>query len=58
MLYRGTIGTVTEEAGSFTAALASRKIELQRDPVPRTSPDCRAAVLRAGLHALGGALYP
>jgi uncharacterized phage protein (TIGR02218 family) len=41
-IYRGSIGTVTEEAGSFTAALESRKIELQRDPVPRTSPSCRA----------------
>ncbi len=42
VLYRGTIGAVTEQAGSFTAALQSRKIELQRDPVPRTSPSCRA----------------
>ena len=41
-LYRGTIGTVSEEAGSFTAELQSRKAELQRDPVPRTSPACRA----------------
>lgn len=42
VLYRGTIGTVAEEAGSFTASLQSRKAELQRDPVPRTSPSCRA----------------
>ncbi|HNJ47455.1 MAG TPA: DUF2163 domain-containing protein [Novosphingobium sp.] len=42
VLYRGTIGAVIEEAGSFTASLQSRKIELQRDPVPRTSPSCRA----------------
>lgn len=42
VLYRGSIGTVTEESGKFSAALLSRKVELQRDPVPRTSPTCRA----------------
>lgn len=42
VVYRGTIGAVSEEAGSFSATLASRKAELQRDPVPRTSPSCRA----------------
>ncbi|PKB14232.1 putative phage protein (TIGR02218 family) [Novosphingobium kunmingense] len=42
VLYRGTIGTVAEEAGAFTASLQSRKAELWRDPVPRTSPSCRA----------------
>jgi uncharacterized phage protein (TIGR02218 family) len=41
-LYHGTIGTVSEEAGTFTAELLSRKAELRRDPVPRTSPSCRA----------------
>lgn len=41
-LYRGRIGSVTEEEGRFTAELASRKAELLRDPVPRTSPACRA----------------
>jgi uncharacterized phage protein (TIGR02218 family) len=48
VIYRGSIGTVTEEAGSFTAALESRKLELQRDPVPRTSPSCRAAFCGPG----------
>lgn len=48
VLYRGSIGTVAEEAGSFTAALQSRKAELQRDPVPRTSPSCRAAFCGPG----------
>ena len=43
ILYRGAIGTVSEEAGKFTAQLQSRKAELRRDPVPRTSPYCRAA---------------
>lgn len=42
VLYRGAIGTVSEEAGGFTAQLQSRKAELMRDPVPRTSPSCRA----------------
>lgn len=41
-LYRGTIGAVTERDGAFSAALRSRKIELHRNPVPRTSPTCRA----------------
>lgn len=48
VLYRGTIGTVAEEAGAFTATLQSRKAELQRDPVPRTSPSCRAAFAGPG----------
>lgn len=48
VLYRGAIGTVAEEAGTFTAALQSRKAELQRDPVPRTSPSCRAAFCGPG----------
>lgn len=48
VIYRGSIGTVTEEAGSFTADLVSRKAELQRDPVPRTSPSCRAAFCGPG----------
>ncbi len=41
-IYRGTIGAVSEEAKGFTAELQSRKVELLRDPVPRTSPTCRA----------------
>ena len=55
-IYRGTIGTVTEQAGSFTAALESRKLELQRDPVPRTSPSCRAAFCGPGC-TLSGARF-
>lgn len=42
ILYRGSIGAVLEQDGSFTAELVSRKAELFRDPVPRTSPGCRA----------------
>lgn len=41
-IYSGTIGTLTEEAGSFSAQLLSRKADLARDPIPRTSPCCRA----------------
>lgn len=48
VLYGGEIGTVSNEAGSFTAALASSKARLQRDPVPRTSPSCRAAFCGPG----------
>lgn len=48
VIYRGTIGTVSEEAGGFTAALESRKAELARDPVPRTSPSCRASFCGPG----------
>ncbi|MBS0476361.1 MAG: DUF2163 domain-containing protein [Proteobacteria bacterium] len=48
VLYRGSIGTVAEEAGAFTATLQSRKAELQRDPVPRTSPSCRAVFCGPG----------
>ena len=48
LVYRGTIGTVSEEAGAFTASLESRKAELQRDPVPRTSPSCRAGFCGPG----------
>ena len=48
LLYRGAIGAVAEEAGGFTATLQSRKAELQLDPVPRTSPSCRAAFCGPG----------
>ncbi len=48
VLYRGAIGAVAEEAGGFTAELQSAKAELQRDPVPRTSPGCRAVFCGPG----------
>ncbi len=48
VIYRGSIGSVTEEAGAFTADLVSRKAELARDPVPRTSPSCRAVFCGPG----------
>ncbi len=41
-LYLGTIGSVTEQDGAFSAELISRKAELDINRVPRTSPGCRA----------------
>jgi uncharacterized phage protein (TIGR02218 family) len=41
-LYRGIIGGVAEEAGGYQADLQSVKAALETDPVPRTSPTCRA----------------
>lgn len=41
-VYAGTIGSVTQDSDSFSAQLTSRKGDLARDPVPRTSPCCRA----------------
>ncbi len=48
VVYRGTIGAVSEEAGRFSAELHSRKAELQQDLVPRTSPTCRAVFCGPG----------
>jgi uncharacterized phage protein (TIGR02218 family) len=42
VLYRGEIGAIGQEASGFTAELLSAKAELEIDPVPRTSPTCRA----------------
>lgn len=42
VLYNGTIGAVSHEDGGFTAELRSAKAALDIDPVPRTSPTCRA----------------
>lgn len=48
VLYRGAIGSVSEESGKYSATLVSRKAELQWDPVPRTSPSCRAVFCGPG----------
>ena len=48
VLYSGTLGEVSQEGEDFSASLASRKAELQRDPIPRTSPTCRAAFCGPG----------
>jgi len=42
VLYRGEIGGVAEQDGSFNAELRSAKADLEADTVPRTSPTCRA----------------
>jgi uncharacterized phage protein (TIGR02218 family) len=42
VLYRGRIGAVSQEAGSFEAELRSAKAAFEEDLVPRTSPTCRA----------------
>lgn len=48
ILYSGAIGAMTEEDGRFTAELASRKAELLIDPIPRTTPTCRARFCAEG----------
>ncbi|WP_435418955.1 DUF2163 domain-containing protein [Parerythrobacter aurantius] len=47
-LYAGSIGTVSAEAGGFTAELLSAKAQLAADPVPRTAPSCRASFCGPG----------
>jgi len=41
-LYHGTLGQVSQAAGRFTAELVSAKAVFDGDPIPRTSPTCRA----------------
>lgn len=41
-LYRGTMASISEESGRFTAVLQSAKARFLIDTVPRTSPTCRA----------------
>ena len=42
ILYAGSIGSVRKDANAFTAELRSAKAALEFDPIPRTSPTCRA----------------
>ena len=42
VLYRGTIGEIAYAGTAFEAELVSDKAALAIDPVPRTSPTCRA----------------
>jgi uncharacterized phage protein (TIGR02218 family) len=42
VLYSGEIGGIGEEAAGFSAELLSAKSQLEIDPVPRSSPTCRA----------------
>ena len=48
VIHGGTIGMVSQEGNRFATELVSRKAELLRDPVPRTSPTCRAEFCGAG----------
>lgn len=41
-LYEGSIARISREDAGFKAELASRKAELAHDPIPLTSPSCRA----------------
>lgn len=47
-IYRGTIAGVERDGGSFAAELASAKAALAVDPVPRSSPTCRARFCDVG----------
>ena len=47
-IYSGRIGAVTEQAYGFAAELQSRKADLDIDPIPRTSPCCRASFCGPG----------
>lgn len=42
ILYTGSIGSVEATGAGFTAELASAKAALDREPIPQTSPTCRA----------------
>lgn len=49
VLYRGTIAAISRDgAGGFAAELIGAKASLALDPVPRTSPTCRARFCGAG----------
>ncbi|RKF20575.1 DUF2163 domain-containing protein [Altericroceibacterium spongiae] len=48
LLYRGEIGAISMENGRFNAELRSAKAQLDRDPIPRTSPTCRASFCGPG----------
>ena len=48
ILYRGTIASVAREANGFTAHLRSAKAMFHIDPVPRSSPGCRARFCDSG----------
>jgi uncharacterized phage protein (TIGR02218 family) len=56
LLYRGEIGAISEEAAGFSAELLSAKAQLDIDPIPRTSPTCRAQFCGPGC-TLSGALF-
>lgn len=51
VFYRGAIQGVNREGNSFAAELASAKAALAIDPVPRSSPTCRARFCGPGCGA-------
>ena len=55
-VYSGTIGEVSQQDIGFSAALQSSKTDLLIDPVPNTSPNCRADFC-AGACGLSAALF-
>jgi uncharacterized phage protein (TIGR02218 family) len=56
VLYRGEVGAISEEASGFSAELLSAKAALGADPIPRTSPTCRALFCGPGC-TLSGARF-
>ncbi|HZF46334.1 MAG TPA: DUF2163 domain-containing protein, partial [Sphingomonadaceae bacterium] len=48
VLFTGELGAIAREGQSFSADLRSAKAMLDIDPVPRTSPTCRAAFCGPG----------
>jgi uncharacterized phage protein (TIGR02218 family) len=48
VLYRGELGTISHESGRFSAELLSAKAALGIDPIPYTSPTCRASFCGPG----------
>ena len=42
LLYRGSLGAISREEGSFRAELVSDKARLAQDRIPLTGPSCRA----------------
>lgn len=55
-LYSGTIAGLRQEGGSFRAELSSAKARLAQDPVPLSSPACRAQFCGPGC-GLGAAAH-
>lgn len=41
-LHSGSMGTVSQEGGKFSAQMRSIKADLDNDPIPLSSPTCRA----------------
>lgn len=55
-LFAGSIGMVAQEGAGFSAELQSIKALLDNDPIPRTSPTCRAEFCGPGC-SLSAAMF-